>query len=437
MNTALEAGSMTAGDSSSSGSTFGDPVEPILPAPPDDSCERLHFTEGACSEDPCPPWPCPALDQILGPSWCSLPDGQGHCPSNFDCAAAEADPTGATLVRCLAFNNPCRVDADCSTQSPYCVIDARYSSGSCDHGGIGARCRADDDCQSGSHCIAIDQDGTRGCTDGAEGSKCNFDAECRGGRCAHPTGVAIRDVNNEPRLPVVGICTIGQSRSFCYTDVGICPPGKTCVPSSSSAPCLGDLHCVKANNAVGGLCSSGDVGDPCFKDSDCTSQHCPADVDRVCTAGAVGDPCSDPSDCETGICTPRASLSSPFPMQCSSGEPGEPCVSQADCKSGFCDPRTPGDSRRLCTNRLGESGERCQSDTNCKNHVCGQTQDGMVCINGKVGDLCHEPLWCASGFCVFSSCSAGAPGDRCAEAADCLSQQCALDPQQGISVCGP
>jgi hypothetical protein len=359
--------------------------------------------------------------------------------SGFDCAAATADVTQGALVSCLAFYNPCQIDADCSTQTPYCVIDARYERGSCESGSNGARCRADDDCQAGSHCIAIKEDGTRGCTDGAEGSLCNIDAECRGARCTHPPTIAIAGVSDKPQPAIVGVCSVGESGSPCFTAEGGCPPGKSCVISSNEVPCVGDARCLKRNTTTqaNGLCTLGNVGDPCSADDDCKSQHCPVDANFVCTSGVVGDPCSDPSDCETGICAPYAMRLPPIPMHCSSGEVGESCASQADCKSGFCDPDPHIASERLCTNRPGLSGERCQVNDDCQNQVCGQTQDGMVCINGKVGDLCHEPLWCASGFCVFSSCSAGAPGDRCAQDTDCVSQGCMLDPNQGFSICGP
>src|SRR6478609_2143722 len=132
---------------------------PDLRPAPDDTCERFHFVEASCSADSqCPPWPC---DPATRPSafgdgfvWCA-PQGSGHCLVGFDCAVAGALAETDALLICIAFYQPCKADADCSADNPYCVIDSRYPSGNCEAGRVGARCRADDDCKPGSLCVAI------------------------------------------------------------------------------------------------------------------------------------------------------------------------------------------------------------------------------------------------------------------------------------------
>lgn len=276
-NTAGQAGSLA-----SAGAASVDLRNPNLPAPLDDSCERFQITEAACMANQCPAWPCaegtPPLG--LGPDWlwCMPPGSPGHCLRSFDCTLANADTAGAALLNCLTLYQPCRVDADCSAQNPFCVIDAHYTSGSCASGSAGARCRADTDCQSGSLCVALDQSGTRGCSDGAEASPCNIDAECRGKRCIHEPPVAIKGLNENPPPTVAGICSTGEPGTPCFTPEGSCPPLQTCLPVVSDADCVGGARCIRVSarkpNPGGALCSSGNVGDPCAQGSDCTSTLC-------------------------------------------------------------------------------------------------------------------------------------------------------------------
>ncbi|HEY0469139.1 MAG TPA: hypothetical protein VGC79_33330, partial [Polyangiaceae bacterium] len=169
---------------------------PNLPAPPDDSCERFHFSEAACGEGDCPPWPCDqaVVPALLGPNypWCkSILVSNLHCIGSFDCEAMQADGSGSNFVPCLLLYQPCSEDADCPSDSPFCVVDARHETGSCEVGVVGARCRANDDCLVGNRCIAIQADGKRSCSDGAEAAPCNVDADCDGKRCFHPPASAI------------------------------------------------------------------------------------------------------------------------------------------------------------------------------------------------------------------------------------------------------
>lgn len=329
---------------------------PDLPAPPDDTCQRFHFTRGACPEK-CPPWPCAsaATHNFLGENWCHFLGMDQDCVSGFDCAAAEADVTGGSLMSCLALDLPCVVDADCPADYPYCVVDdARYTSGSCSIGNPNERCRADDDCRPGSWCVALDADGTRGCSDGRETGACNLDAECKGQRCIHEPGTAIDGLNAEPKPALAGVCATGEPGSLCFSGEVSCPPNTTCSAGVNDGTCLGDARCLRipssSRTPPGTLCSSGNVGDPCAQDSDCKSAHCPRRVDSVCTEGAPGDPCGSGADCESGFCAPPPAGPWEGSSLCSSGELGASCGSDAGCKSGHCTP-APANSpfRQTCS----------------------------------------------------------------------------------------
>ncbi|MEO8900998.1 MAG: hypothetical protein ABI488_05000 [Polyangiaceae bacterium] len=429
--TAGEAGSLADG-----GAFSANARNPALPAPLDDSCERFHFTEAACVAKQCPPWPCDATTEPpaipFGWLWCAPPDAKGHCIAGVDCAAAQqAAVTTMDLEACLQLYQPCSVDTDCAKSKPYCVIDAHHASGSCEAGGAGARCRADDDCQSGSLCIAIKTDGTRACADGAEASPCNVDAECKGKRCFH-----------EPGSAVLGMCTSGKPGSPCFSNDGTCLPEAPPCPVLGVGICQGAARCIRVSTNQptpgGALCSSGNVGDPCSDRSDCKSQHCPPVSASVCTAGNVADPCRDATDCESGFCALFSKAQRERGSQCSTGEAGESCVSPADCKSKHCDaalnnPR----AWSVCVDRLGTTGEPCAVAADCDNQVCTKIPDPerSVCTAGQVGHSCTDPLECASGFCVFQ-CTAGALDDRCTKDADCASQHCVIDSSQNFGVCG-
>ena len=336
--------------SSDAGSSSAEPRNSELPEPPDDTCERFHLTEASCRASQCPPWPCDpnTTHNFLGTNWCNSRGASEHCLGGFDCSAAEADVAGAELVACLSLYRPCVVNADCSDDAPYCVVDARYATGTCGFGTPDARCRADDDCRPGSLCVASDADGTRGCSDGGEDSPCNIDAECKGKRCIHEPGISVDGLNSDPEPALAGVCSSGEPGSICFTDEATCPPGTSCSTGVNDGKCVGDARCIRVPTSstrtkAGTLCSSGKVGDPCAQNSDCKSAHCPFYIDRVCTEGAIGERCSDPKDCESGFCAPPPKGQLEGVSNCSTGEVGEPCLSAADCKSNRCDP-APADS---------------------------------------------------------------------------------------------
>lgn len=301
-----------------------------IPPPPDDSCQRFHITEGDCPNSECLSlWPCPAAVPLGNKAddekwwWCAT-STYARCIISFDCAAAEAAVGTGDLVNCLGDQHPCTTDADCTAgeqdpigRRPYCVIDAHYPSGDCTGGRVGDSCRDNDDCLPGNRCIAIREDGKRACADGidAHGSACNVDADCDNQRCFHAsTSLA------------VGLCSDGKPGAPCVTDNGIC---------------LGDAHCIAVISSElgpnGSVCSSGDVGDPCYENSDCKSKHCPTALDSVCIAGVPGDACFDALDCEDGFCGPRPRSGQDI-KRCTTGGVGQPCATDADCKSNHCLP---------------------------------------------------------------------------------------------------
>lgn len=332
-----------AGSLATAGSPSSVTRNPDLPEPPDDTCEQFHLTEGVCATN-CPSWPCESTlpQNPFGSGWCFVGSAKTHCLSSFDCAAAATETTNALLINCLAFNHPCLTDADCPADGPYCVVDARYASGTCDAGHAGARCRADDDCQPGNLCVAVNDDGTRACVDRAEGSRCNLDAECKGKRCIHAPGVSINGLNPDPAPSLAGLCSTGTSGALCFVDEVNCPPNTTCSLGVNDGKCLGDARCIRVPMGIptlsGAVCSAGNVGDPCLDDSDCKSGHCPSGVDSVCSAGALGEPCVNSADCESGFCAPPSKVPMIFPGVCTNGEIGASCLSPADCKSGHCEP---------------------------------------------------------------------------------------------------
>lgn len=427
-----------AGSLGDAGSPGANSRNPNLPAPPDDSCERFEFSEADCVQGQCPPWPCnPAVSQS-GPGflWCQPSQWPGHCLGGFNCEAvnvsAAAMGTGPDLVNCLVFYQPCSVDSDCG--DGYCVVDAHQTKGNCESGAAGARCRADDDCQPGNLCIAVQEDGKRACSNGVEDSLCNIDAECQGQRCFH-----------EPGSKLVGTCSTGMPGAPCYTSGGGCQNGERCTTNGDI--CQAGAHCIPVLTTkptrLGLLCSAGNLGDPCRDDSDCKSRHCATATDSVCTAGAVGDPCNDEAaDCEDGFCGPYATgADNQVIFHCTTGEAGELCLSRASCRSKRCD-STPDNPRfMVCVDRLGATGEPCDVDADCLNQVCGRTMDGLVCTAGKIGEACSDDDQCASGFCVHAEdgefawyCSNGALNDYCEYDGNCASHHCPLGFAPGTPV---
>jgi hypothetical protein len=279
--------------------------------PPPDPCAPLHIEysgSGNQCED-CPLIDCPCNGkQYL----CSPIDG---CVKSLDCAAlCKGDAEQGLYCSYLA----CKVDGDC--EHGQCVVYPSATVGRCQ---IDSECVDVSDCNPGSHCVAVEEDGTRRCVQA--GSSCNDDADCPLGSCALPPD------------SFVGTCSSHTVQEHCY----------------DNADCNAGLRCILNS------CSDGSYGTSCMTSSDCSSGRCKF---GACNDGRKGDACSDDTECQSRIC-----LSGTF---CSDGALDQVCAENADCVSGICAQNL---DVSICAD--GKSGSKCAKAADCSSGVCDLTPD--------------------------------------------------------------
>lgn len=295
-----------------------------------DQCDALGLKyDPTLSADACPPVTC-GCSQFV-----SLPAaGPRGCVVDIDCAVACAQPYGGPWFSCAISG--C-ADADgCPSPGDACLVPPGYDHGLC--AARGYLCAQDRDCDVGSSCVVLDQDGSRRCTAPQSGSPCNEDADCGGRVCALPVD------------GFVGACSDGQRGERCFTDRDCkanlyCGAG-VCADGSYESGCNHDAQC-DSRACRWSMCVEGRDDDYCETDDDCASGVCVYGI--RCSSGEVGANCEEDRDCKSGLCAANASDAA-----CTAGELGSKCLDDADCRAGSCihdAERRPGDHFGVCESR--------------------------------------------------------------------------------------
>jgi hypothetical protein len=256
--------------------------------------------------------------------------------------------------------------------------------------------------------------------------------------------------------------------------VGKLKEGDTCTSGGASFECGPGLLCVEAGElGVTGQCvHAGQVGEPCFRDSDCDSSLYCSMLDGTCEKRhAEGEPCAyadhlDPSpdpatllvkcredlscdpitDTCVAHCQQGAACSSDLEcdqtqnLTCigeSSGggrcdvprAAGLPCDAHADCADGLHCSMDPGDTQKVCHDGL-DVGTPCVDHVECKSKFCSPTT--RVCApQVPAGNACPsgQDAECDGGYCQDG-------GTYCTADTDCTAPS-KCDPVLGqcTSVC--
>jgi Cys-rich repeat protein len=256
------------------------------------------------------------------------------------------------------------------------ALAAAASLAGCDPGRVSLdRCTADDQCPSGTVCIA----GVRQCRpqSGCVSNKdCGLDYFCEttSSRCL-PAGECRRD----DQCPIGSICEDARCHAGCRTtadcNLGESCVGANCIPGACSrhADCAHQQFCANATVDRPGTCV--DAAPPLCLPCGATQAGCGAG--SICFIESTG---------RRAVCG----------IQCEAARDG------ADCPRGF------GCHSIIANDRCGAS---------CPAGQCLTQEDGLqVCACRSAADC--PPFTCVSGICDFTA-------QPCARDADCGSVPCA------------
>jgi hypothetical protein len=235
--------------------------------------------------------------------------------------------------------------------------------GSCQKAcGLGASCRDDGDCESGSYCAPETAScEVPRCTDGLKNGA-EVLADCGGGTCAGcPPGSA---------------CALAIDCESAVCDAGLCAAA-TCTDGVKNQNET-DLDC-------GGSCSPCDIGRACLAGANCQS--------FVCTAGL----------CAAASCTDGVKNQNETDVDCGGScdpcDTGLACVVAADCASAVCGALACAPGALLC----------CQAPS-CDDDVANGTEPFVDCGNAAcggcpVGNTCGLSQQCITGLCQGGRCA--------------------------------
>ena len=344
---------------------------------------------------------------------------KSDCRTGEDCVQGMCQPEAGDGSVC----SPCNTASDCGGGADFCLqyptgglYCGKLCSSQADCGG--------DRCVNVSgtgQCIRVDPTtGSPSCTTAPTG--CDNDSDCRSdevcnmstGACEPaPMGSGLGEPCEDNTGCASGLCLPTPSGTVCsrscdWLDVGSCPSGFYCDGDAVGA--CGTGACLA------GAAGAGDLGDACDSDTDCASLYCATGVCATpcipggasgcpdgfrCQIGAgancgackqtgdVGDACDTNEDCTSRICAKREADGATF---CT-----DVCAEDADCRPPLtCD--SVGD-RRLCVPpkgdfpRPGEPGAPCRNAADCDSQLCAMDGDKTFCTNA-----CTDDSACADGF---------------------------------------
>lgn len=308
--------------------------------------------------------PCSSGADCAGGACLGYPDGAGYCGRN---CASSADCGGDMCVNVTGIGGQCvRVSGStfsCTGGSGGCTSDSQCgatqrcntATGACEArpttgGPIGADCGAAVDCQSG---LCFAGRCSQSC-DWLNPTSCPGGYYCSGeatGSCGG-SGVCL------PGAPGAGAlgaaCGTATDCSSLYCASGVC--STPCIPGGA-AGCADGYSCQVGSVPGCGSCQqSGQLGDPCDVNEECTSRIC-----AVLTGdGFCSQLCEGAGSCPTGFsCLDAGGVSVCAP---DSGGLGTACTENADCLSGIC---ADEGSRTYCTRLCDPRSTPCPGSFAC------------------------------------------------------------------------
>ena len=317
-----------------------------------------------------------------------------RCRADLSC-----DPITDTCVARCQQGAQCSSDADCDDeQDLVCIV------GRCDRQrGEGLVCAGDADCLDTLRCEADPSDPERNiCTPlAANGEECFLHSDCNSGfcdptldRCAAPLSPGAICRSGEDEQCRGGRCE--SSYIYCTTDTD-CTGSNSCNLASNQC----DPYCVELKPD----------GATCTLDSECFSDECIAGFCRTPPL-ALGQDCETASQCESEFCSyddERVCKELPLPL-------GAPCSSDYQCDSEVCFDTSGFGGDETCISGLDE-GEACgdygQPPCNPKKFYCDTELESPVCTPLlETGIECLSSQQCR-GQCVTAHgrrmCNAAPP----------------------------
>ncbi|MDJ0762632.1 MAG: hypothetical protein QNJ97_06540 [Myxococcota bacterium] len=309
----------------------------------DSDCDGFLCTAGNTCETDCSP--LGAEDDALCAegyhctgSTCvaDIPNGQGTCVENSDCASDNCNPT--TGICCSLGTGDCCSNATQCDDANACTIDYCSATFHCyqvdatdgQSCGDGAFCNGVETCQSGV------------CTPGT--AQCTGSTGCMNESCDEDADECIQTPINAGDPCTDVLFCIGDVQKVC-TETGLClDPGTGTPPCTGSTgnPCT-EYQCNEATNNCDEI--------PMVDGYDCDDSD-PCNGENVCESGVCVDgvlPCDDFNPCTTDNCTDNGGTA-----ECGTHDPvangglceNAPCFGDgATCWSGDCIPSADTDSR--------------------------------------------------------------------------------------------
>lgn len=315
---------------------------------------------------------------------------------------------------------------------------------------LGRACRVGTDCVLGVCTGGICGEAPAGCTNGALdpgesdvdcggtscpacglGERCAAGADCESGSCVGDRCVPMSDECRNDMLDP------GESDVDCG--------GPTCAACALGATCARDGDCAS------GACEAGTCIDAC--DNGAAD---PGEADVDC-GGAACDPCEDgsscttPTDCAGGLCTGGRCASAPCAngildgretdvdcggLDCSDCAVGRACVRDRDCATFVCNAGVCATPASTCTNGDQDGTE---TDVDCGGAACPPCDRFSDCVTGDdcITLLCEGVIFprctgeetCSDGVmgedetdvdCGGFDCAPCGPGSRCGFETDCV-----------------
>jgi V8-like Glu-specific endopeptidase len=227
-----------------------------------------------------------------------------------------------------------------------------------------------------------------------------------------PSGSAYGNVCQTGADCLTGLCIPVDGDAYCTQecDTQACPNGDDCVAVTGAS---GISKACLPNTGTGG---TGQLGDPCQINTDCSSSICVSVPDK-------GNFCSEQCDlatnnCPSGYICANSSIggvcvegtSPPPPPPPPSKELGEPCEKHSECISGMC-----GVSPQVCIELCDPAAEGACPE----GFSCNPVGDKGVCLEEDPPQPPPPPPPPAP--------EKGELGAGCSESSECKSQLCATD----------
>lgn len=300
-------------------------------------CVALCFEDGDCDGGHCNPYTnlCTADPPRQGGGiWAA-------CLRDEDCRSDNCGRFGRCLTSCLVSEQGCPDGATCfpeidgvdlGTCVPPCDED-----GQCPDEGLG--CRAS---EVGDVCLAIGEE-CRGPVEGIpDAGPCGCDEDCTtGSSCLAESAV-------------------GSPGGFCARD---CDAGSPCEDGWACTEGLCYRECDEESDcAPGRICSlySGLCFNYCDDDAECDGGRCNPwrhDCSPILEGAGQAQPCAADDECRSGLCTAYDEQ----PGFCT----GRCRVSAQDCPDGaFCIADEPGNDSGLCTTTCADDSD-CPEGATC------------------------------------------------------------------------